>query len=227
MRWNLAWLTLLLTVVFTAATYAAPPQSRYDGKAIAGGDTEAIIDGEPQVEEQQGWVGMARTGAALAFVVTLVVLLGLGYRKLSGNSPSRGPAAATVLARNPVSPRAGVVLLKVGRRVLVCSESAGQPLTTLSEITDRDEVAELEGRLTGKRSTEPETPFVMSMNSASAEFASGYPDPAESEVAAALGNDLKADEDSVVQETKGELAGLMERVRTVSRQFRSQQRGTG
>lgn len=233
MRWNLAWLLVLTTVALASAVDAAP-QSRFAGKAIPSAteaETSESAPGSADVgnvkETSEGFAGVARTGAALAFVVTLVLLLAWGYRKATGDRSVRGPNAATVLARNPISPRAGVVLIKVGRRVLVCGESSGHPLSTLSEITDADEVAELEGRLSGNR-PEPKQPFVMAMADADAEYSaddvetSDYPDPADSEVAAALGNDLAANTE--VDQTKGELAGLMERVRTITRHLRTNQR---
>lgn len=227
MRLNLVlqrFFTAAFALTWAATTFAAPTPpsaqpSRFAAQTITDSPEAVKVAAETEVAEDGGLIGYARTGAALCFVVTLIVLLGWGYKRLSGNRVAGGSAAITVLGRGHVSPRAGVVLLKVGRRVLVCAESSGQPLTTLSEITDEAEVGELVARLSGGR-PEPQRPFAAALGVAGADYGEpdGYPDPADSEVAAAL---QQEQENGEFKDTSSDIAGLMERVRTLSRQLRT------
>ncbi|HAW95818.1 MAG TPA: hypothetical protein DCX60_06040, partial [Phycisphaerales bacterium] len=52
---------------------------------------------------------------------------------------------ASIMARYPVARGEHVVLLEVGRRILVVHQASGS-MTTLSELTDRDEVADMRAR---------------------------------------------------------------------------------
>ncbi|MHC5024642.1 MAG: FliO/MopB family protein [Planctomycetota bacterium] len=91
----------------------------------------------------------ARVGGSLLAVIGLIVLTCVMMRRRTGGSMSGGgrpSGVLEVLARYPVGRGQSMVLLKLGRRVLLMHQ-AGQAMTTLSEIHDRDEVADLLGRL--------------------------------------------------------------------------------
>jgi flagellar biogenesis protein FliO len=116
---------------------------------------------------------LVRTAFSLAAVLGLVVGLAWCYRKATGTKTTFKSGVATVVGRAAVSPKHGVVLVKVGRRVLVCGEAAGQPLTKLDVITDADEIAELVGT-----SATADRPFVSEL----ADAGETYPEPADADV---------------------------------------------
>jgi flagellar biogenesis protein FliO len=101
-----------------------------------------------------------RTIGALGIVLTLIVALAWGLRKLSkqnaGIASALGVARApsgilSVLGRYPLSRGQTLVLIQFERRVLLLSQSAGSgrirgsagSVTTLCEITDPEEVASI------------------------------------------------------------------------------------
>ncbi|MCP3905457.1 MAG: FliO/MopB family protein [Planctomycetes bacterium] len=91
---------------------------------------------------------MTRLGLALALVIGLAVAVRLVFRRFSGVLGGGGRPAGVmeILARYPVARGQSVVLLKVARRVLVVHHG-GNGMTTLSEITEPDEVAQLLARM--------------------------------------------------------------------------------
>jgi hypothetical protein len=114
-----------------------------------------------------------------------------------------------VVARAPIAPRQQLMLVRVGRRLVVVSNSAGQ-MTPLSEITDADEVAELLGQL--KRGKEPgANPFASIFHRAEADYDPSPDAPAEIEA---------PPEEESPAAVRAELNGLMEKVRGMARQFR-------
>ena len=189
---------MFLLILLTSACVAAAP-SRYAGVAFPAGEAGVAEAGDApaRAAATQG-PGVVRTALSLAAVVGLVVLLGVAYRKAGGGGAGR-PAGgvARVLGRSAVSPRHGVVLVQVGRRVLVCGETAGQPLSRLDVITDPDEIAQLAGQSRGGATGEP---FVMSLAEATGAYDDDedFPNPGDAEVPAKLaredageGGDLK------------------------------------
>ncbi len=112
-------------------------------EAAVGASTKASSGGD------SGWM---RTGLALGGVVGLIVVLRLALTRLSKRSGSlslsfgaggRAPSGVLeVLGRYPVSRGHTLVLLRMDRRVLLLSQSSSG-CTTLSEVTDADEVASL------------------------------------------------------------------------------------
>lgn len=105
-----------------------------------------------------------RTAVSLGFVLALMVALAIGAKKLTRKYAGRSLAAAMgpggaspagvleILGRYPVARGQSLVLLKIDRRVLLLSHTvpagrlraaAGATFTTLSEITDPEEVASI------------------------------------------------------------------------------------
>ncbi|MEE9404640.1 MAG: flagellar biosynthetic protein FliO [Algisphaera sp.] len=82
------------------------------------------------------------TAGALGLVIGLVLAARWAYVKLGGRPAAAGSPAVEVLSRTAVAPKNHVLLLRVGRRVLVVSDSGGG-LRTLSDIDDVEEVADL------------------------------------------------------------------------------------
>jgi flagellar biogenesis protein FliO len=98
-----------------------------------------------------GTAGWLRTGAALAGVTALIVLLAWGYRAGTNASQRlvgwrwRGAGPVQLISRLSLAPRQSLYLVRIGPK-LVLIGSAGQTLSGLCAIDD----AELAARLTGQ-----------------------------------------------------------------------------
>lgn len=80
---------------------------------------------------------------ALGFVIGLIFLLRAGMRKMLGTSAAVSSSSVVqVLTRVAVAPRNHVVLLRVGGRILVVSDSPSG-MRTLSQIDAPEEVADI------------------------------------------------------------------------------------
>jgi flagellar biogenesis protein FliO len=125
----------------------------------------------------------------------------------------RSSQVMKVLSRSVIAPKQQLLLIQVGRRLVVVGDS-GQQMNTLTEISDPDEVASLLGQLrAGVPESEPENPFDPLLGRAREQFDDLPVPPAidpddEAELAVAG-----------VDETRGELSGLTEKVRMLSRQL--------
>lgn len=120
-----------------------PASARRAGGAIP-------APGSSSASSSSAW--WVRTGGALAIVITLIMLLRVGLTKVSrlggglshefgagGRAPS---GVLQVLGRYPVSRGQSLVLLQMDRRIVLLGQTASG-FTTLSEVTDPDEVASL------------------------------------------------------------------------------------
>jgi len=154
---------------------------------------------------------LQRVLIALAAVIALVFLLRWVGRKMLGlPSISRASSVIQVVGRVPMAPRQQLVLVRVGQRLLVLGDSAGQ-LSTLTEITEADEVAAVLGQLKS--------------NDSSRNFASVFdrsPSAAEVPADASSANDSAAVEPGApsIEETKRQLSGLSDRIQKIASQFR-------
>lgn len=91
------------------------------------------------------------TMAALGVVIALVLAIRWVYTKLTGRPATMGGSRAVeALSRTAIAPKNHVVLLRVGRRVLVCNDST-HGMRTLAEVDDPEEVAELLESVTASR----------------------------------------------------------------------------
>ena len=152
------------------ATETPAVESRWSEKALPGAGTapkagELGISGEGASEALE-------VGASLAGVILLIWVLRYMIRRSRGETAGsrllaggRAPSGvASILARYPVARGQQVVLLEVGRRILVTHQSAGT-MTTLSEITDPEELADLRARIAGVDRTVREQPFDSALSS--------------------------------------------------------------
>lgn len=97
-----------------------------------------------------GGGSMLRVGMALAGVVGLILILKYGAGTMLGVKAA-GPRAnkgVRVLSRTTMGPRQQLVLLQVGRKLVLVADSGGT-VSTVTEIVDPDEVAELAGQAIG------------------------------------------------------------------------------
>ena len=157
---------------------------------------------------------VGRVGLALVVVLGGILLMRAAARKfllLPGGAKSN--RAVRVLSRSILSPKQHVLLLHVGKRVLVVGDSAGK-LSSLSEISDPDEVASLLSQVQNDKAEPIKAGFGKMFGKATESFAE--PEPYEEIVdrpkepsVAAVGGDEMAD-----------LGQLLERVRSMQQQLR-------
>jgi len=119
-----------------------------------------------------------------------------------------------VLSRSVIAPKQQLLLIQVGRRLVLVGD-CGQQMNALAEISDPDEVAGLLGQLrAGPPAVESSNPFAPLLGRAQRKFddlpvpPAIDPDPEDGELAVAG-----------VEETRGELSGLSEKIRLLSRQL--------
>jgi flagellar biogenesis protein FliO len=180
-----------------------------------------------------GGLDVRRVTLALGGVVALILLLKLGLKRVFGvASAPRSSRAVQVLTRSPLSPRHQLMVLRVGRRLLVVADGGGQ-MNTLSEITDPDEVAALLGQLQddhggakfgsvfGKMRRPYESESDADGEAEPQSSTSIHPfDPGAGDNEGQRG-DRSERNDPAVTTTRQEVLGLMDKVRMLSRQFKS------
>ena len=102
------------------------------------------IEGAPQGP----WEQWGRTLLALAVVVVLIFVARIMLKRFSPVSGPQRREVLDVLARTTVSPRHQLLLVRVGRRVVLVGQAPAS-LTTLSEVSDAEEVAALIDAIAG------------------------------------------------------------------------------
>ncbi len=161
---------------------------------------------------------------ALALVIALIFAFRWFGKKLfhQGGS-SRSTRAIQVLARAPLGPRQHVLLVRVGRRVIVVGDSGAQ-MNPLTEITDADEIAALLGQLQDEKSALPTKAFSALFHRAKSEMSGGEDEPAiaeESRVTESATAQPESAVDPEIATTRDEITGLMDKIRVLSKNFRS------
>jgi flagellar biogenesis protein FliO len=131
-------------------------QPRTDKQQESAATESVALGGAPTKTASAEWI--PRTFTALAGVVGLILVLAGGFKWISRKNPSllaamgaggRAPSGIlNVLGRYPISRGTTLVLLKVDRRILLlCQTARGKmsagSMTTLTEITDPEEVASI------------------------------------------------------------------------------------
>jgi flagellar biogenesis protein FliO len=162
-------------------------------------------------------IDFGRVVAATAIVIGLILLMRLAAKKFLGIGTNAPNDVVRVLSRTLISPRQQVVMLHVGRRIIIACDSGGQ-VTTLSTITEADEVAELLARTSGKS---PSAAFNQSLEEEQSLYdASGQiSDP---KLAA---DGIPGDAPDPVANLRGEIGSLIDRVRALSGSTSSSSRG--
>lgn len=190
-----------------AASPVPPTTSAFDEKAVGRGRGDGSTTRATTAADS--FTG-SRMIVALAVILGLIFALRFVVRRFVPSTVVSGASGAVrVLSRSAIGPRQHVVLLQVGRRVIVVGDSAGT-IKPLGEITDPDEVATLVGRFDAEAGTPIRKPFSALFGRAKQSFGE-----------AAAGNSGHDSVPDSVSETREELTGLLDRVKSISRQFKN------
>jgi flagellar biogenesis protein FliO len=161
-----------------------------------------------------------RVALALGIVLGLVFVCRWAARWMfPGVAAGRSSQVMKVLSRSVIAPKQQLLLVQVGRRLVVVGD-CGQQMNALAEISDPDEVASLLGQLRAQpEASESSKPFAPLLGRARDEFGD-LPVPPVTEPFAP-GGDEEENELAIagVVETRGELTGLTEKIRMLSRQL--------
>jgi len=179
-------------------------------------------------------VDLGRVAIALTVVIGLIFVLRWVAKKWFNIAGASSNSAARVVSRTMIAPRQQVILLQVGRRIVVACDSAGA-VTTLCEITDADEIAEILGK-TSAREAEArvsKSAFTLALDEESGAYSRAYStagdqaDDVSNNMNNGSGGDLTSDprlaadgvaaEDSdALAKVRGEIGTLLSRVRNLS-----------
>ena len=121
------------------------------------------------------------------------------------------------MLRFAVTPKQHLVLLQVGRRIVLVADN-GVQMSPLSEITDPDEVASLVGQLASEKTLSA----VKAMNSFGNVFRRARNDFAEPDdrLQRDVADEAESPNDPSIEEARGEISGLMDKIRLLSGQIR-------
>jgi flagellar biogenesis protein FliO len=148
------------------AAPSPPAPGGPESKAL--GEPNALFSARPAEEPAEATSGhplkaidpreneLTRVIGALAAVLGLLMLLRLFLKRASGALAGGGRPSGVleILARYPIARGQSLQLMKIGRRILLVHQS-GTSMSTLTEVTDGEEVAALLARMeAGARSRE-------------------------------------------------------------------------
>lgn len=185
---------------------------------------------EPAVPPATTTLEVSKVAGALAIVLTLIFALKLVMKRAFGVAGAVGSSrSVVVLSRTVLAPKQQVMLLHVGRRLIVVGDSGGQ-MSTLSEITDPDEVAALVGQLRDEKlsSAGPAFGGLLGRLRAGMDGGGSSSDTNAQERTPTRNNDDRPDgdddrgfaDDPATGSTRQEINGLLAKVRQISHQFK-------
>lgn len=155
-----------------------------------------------------GWV--LNTLAALGVVIALVFLIRWALRR-GGVVSAAAPRSSVVevLSRTTVAPRSHIVLMRVGQRILIVSDSPAG-MRTLSTVQEPEEVAELLGSIDAAAPTSMTSSFQGAMSKLSSQWSDTPAGDAE-------GDDSLPDEGLGIDRTRGALSSLRDRLSVMAK----------
>jgi flagellar biogenesis protein FliO len=184
-----------------------PPSTTAGGKLTAADSSSTPLD-------------FHRVAISLVIVLALVFLCRWGARYLFPSaSVGRSSQVMKVISRSVIAPKQQLLLIQVGRRLVLVGD-CGMQMNALAEITDPDEVAGLLGQLRANSAADPtrqsktSNPFGNLLGRAQSQF-DDLPVPAVSDTDED-GDDFIA---AGVEGTRGELEGLTDKIRMLSKQL--------
>ncbi len=176
--------------------------------ATVGNSTTTPAAAKPIVPTSTG-MDTTRVVLALVLVIAIIFLLRwIAQQFFGAPSAKRSSRAVQVLSRSMVGPRQHVLLLQVGQRVIVVGDTGGQ-MNPLAEIKDPDEIAALIGQLRQDKADPVSRAFGTFFGKAEKEYDD---EPAK-------GDSRESTVDPDLATTQAELSGLIDKVRSVSKQI--------
>ena len=226
------WMRVLLLLICVPAL--AEPTSRPSAQDIERAtplpDRKAVAATQPAgaasaATTSSDPLDLKRIGLALGCVLLVIYLSQKAWRKFGlPGAPGKSTQSLQVVSRLSLSPRQQVLLIRVGRRCVLVANN-GTQMSALCEIGDPDEVAMLLGQSL-PASEESASSFSAVLGGAEDNFEA---DAASELVVAPERHNSSAgsaDSDSTsgaaapeLAATRQELGDLMERVRSLSKQF--------
>jgi flagellar biosynthetic protein FliO len=204
-------------------TQAAPSPSGFDRTGIEGreigrgGSGGRSTSGQTSPRAPDNTSLWWRTLGALTLVIGLILGMRWVLRRTSRMRSSSGSSQVIeVLSRTSISPRQSLLLVRVGQRMLVVG--AGETLTTLAEIDDPTQVAELLGSVEQARASSLTNTFARALGqwrSSSVDFAGQL-----SEVAADQPADGAAGQTLDAADPRTPAAGAADRLRNMAQKVR-------
>ena len=172
--------------------HGATTQTTTNGGSIAG-TTNDVFDTK-------------RLLLALGIVLAAIFISQKVWKKMGmPGVGGRASGALQVVARLNVSPKQQILLLRIGRRLVVVGNS-GTQMNTLCDISDPEEAAILLGQTT----TERQGSITSSFNAVLGEEEKHFEEEAHPD----------SEHDPELASTREEINGLMDKVRSMSKQFR-------
>jgi flagellar biogenesis protein FliO len=216
--WARAALAVMsLTMGATAWSQTSRPVSvsKFDNQTILkSSGNDATTQHIATLGKPHDLLDTGRVFFALVIVLGLIFLLRwIGKRFFPSIAGGTSSGIVRVLSRSPVTSKQHVLLVQVGKRVLVVADN-GTQMTRLSEITDPDEVAVLVGQ-TGNRMSETKNLFGAEFGKARESFE----EKSEPEMSDDESPRATEDQDESISSTRGEIDGLMEKVRVLAKQL--------
>ena len=191
-----------------------------------GGAARRDGSGKPVAPPPASGFDVRRVALALGAVVGLIFLLHWVTRRLFPSvAAARALGAVRVIGRAVISPKQQILLIQVGRRVLVVGD-CGTQMNALAQLDDADEIAALLGQLQAEKHPAAQA-FHGFFGKAQAPY-SGEPSGDQKKMVDDNAPDEHVDQpassspppDLGLSDVRGELVGLMDRVKQLSQQFR-------
>lgn len=188
-----------------------PAPSQTDSLEIRAGEAVGRVATSQPVAMPSLGLDITRMFAALLIVIGLILLTRWVLKRFyAGTTHVSGNRAVQVLNRTFLAPKQQILLLQVGRRVVVVGESNGN-LSTLAQIDDPDEIAQLIGKLGEERLQRPGA-FGGLFGKAQRKLVE---EPSENEHATVE----TGDEPPSPEQVRSELSGLLEKVKSLRGQI--------
>lgn len=223
-RWAIG-LAMLLAIclgnISLAQTRPAAQQEIYKDtplrRAPAANET-AETSGQPAASSSSGF-GVTRIALSLGLVLFLIFMLRfVGQRWFTPGGAKAASRTIEPVSRTLIGPKQQVLLIRVGRRRMLVVGDSGGKLSSLDQITDVDEIAELLGQIQSEKSSLGVHAFAGLFNRNSDKFAAaqsdGESEPVEEKADADEGDAEIVDRS--VSSTRRDLERLLVKVRGLS-----------
>lgn len=202
----------------SASSTSSVPQGKYEGQSISAHDASGASRSpstQPALTVASPALDMGRVALALAIVLGLIFTMRwAGKRFFPSAGVPRANNVMKVLSRLVISPKQQLLMIQVGRRIVVVGDAGGQ-MSPLSEITDPDEASSLIAQLAQERTTSSMKGFGALFNRAETNFE----EKTEQAEEKSLVSDSPIVPDPIIDQTKGEIDDLADKIRLLSAQF--------